>query len=254
MTQLAESSGQGERPNCLSVAIALSAATHLGLIVVLSSGGSLDSFLRSESKEAHRAIALSVRLPAQSDGSGSSDGGKEPNVQQAASVDAPNAATNGSRSSTMAKGADESVGLSIPASHYYPLSELDEHPGIAVTPELDQLAINGPTGLNGQAKIELFVESDGSVNEVKILETNLPAPYPDNLRKIFKKVQYNPGRLDGRTVRMKIMIAVEYVDGISSIPPHRIEDGRVRLEKLPQLPITLMPDRHQRKQNPPRQP
>lgn len=257
MNPMAASYGPGERPSYLSAAFAFSVATHVALIWISSSYGSLDLLFASKAKEPNQARVLNVVLPAQQEASASSNSTQsvQPVMQDAQSVlDRQPPATDQTQVSAMEEQTGESVGLAISTSRYYPVSELDEHPGIVITPELDQLVLNGPVGLNGHAKIELLVESDGRINEANILETNLPAPYPDGLRQAFTKVQYSPGRLHGRDVRMRIIIAVEYVDGISSLPSHRIEDGRVRLEALPQVPVSLMPDRHQRKQNPPRQP
>jgi TonB family protein len=54
------------------------------------------------------------------------------------------------------------------------------------------------------------LEADGRVNEVTVLETNLPPEYEKVTLDAFRNARFYPGRRHGRPVRAKFKVEVTF--------------------------------------------
>lgn len=144
------------------------------------------------------------------------------------------------------------VGVPLDLLYYYPVNELEIRPLIKQQPTLDESPAGMELAVNGRALLELLIENNGRINSVNVLENNLPASHVSQLEQAFSHVEYTPGRKSGRLVRSRLLIEVVYVDGVM----HHLPEAPVNLGVFPSapdphVPITLPPDRHKRKSNPP---
>lgn len=143
---------------------------------------------------------------------------------------------------------ESTAGLDWKALYYYSVSEVQQRPQVRFPPQLENNLLESMPLVNGTAKMELLVERTGKVNAANILDSNLPAPYPELLQKAFKDMEYSPGLIDGHAVRTRILIEISYTDGVLSSPEVAVMQPH---PSVPHVPFALPPDRHQHKQNPP---
>lgn len=144
------------------------------------------------------------------------------------------------------------MGIPLDLLYYYSINELEIRPLIKRQPTLNDTPAGVEIAVNGKALLELLIERDGHINSVNLLQNDLPASHVQQLEQAFSNMEYTPGQKNGRAVRSRLLIEVVYVDGvIHHLPEAPVNLGVFPSAPDPHVPITLPPDRHKRKSNPP---
>ena len=99
----------------------------------------------------------------------------------------------------------------IDESAYLPISRVTLRP-IPVTP----IAVPYPTGVevspSTEAKIVLFIDEDGGVAKVMFAKDQAPTPFAMSAKATFERVRYRSALLDGRAVKVRMVVAVTFED------------------------------------------
>lgn len=149
-------------------------------------------------------------------------------------------------------GKESGIGIPLELLYYYPINELEIRPLIQRQPILNDTPAGMEIAVNGKALLELLIERDGHINSINLLQNDLPASHVYQLEQAFSNVEYTPGQKNGRAVRSRLLIEVVYVDGVMHhLPETPVNLGVFPSAPDPHVPITLPPDRHKRKSNPP---
>jgi TonB family protein len=91
---------------------------------------------------------------------------------------------------------------------YLPRQALTDVPQAAGPVLLDYPA-EAPAG-RWRATLTLFIDSDGQVRRVRIDDGALPAVLQAQAREAFLAARFSPGRIDGRAVRARLRVEVEF--------------------------------------------
>jgi hypothetical protein len=94
---------------------------------------------------------------------------------------------------------------------YYPAEQLTTRPRALAEPELDpqQLAAYIATG---EIALTLWIDEHGTVAELYIENSDLPAVFAQTAAAAFRDVRFAPGEIDGHAVGSVLRIAVRYDD------------------------------------------
>lgn len=93
---------------------------------------------------------------------------------------------------------------------YYEALALDIQPQVVSAIALTDPEPASPSPHVGYVRLQLKLEADGRVSEAKVLESNLPRAYEVLALEVFGDAKFSPGRKDGRAVRARIMIEVDF--------------------------------------------
>jgi protein TonB len=95
-------------------------------------------------------------------------------------------------------------------THYYDALALDVQPQPIgnIEPMDPEAGISNPHV--GYVRMELKLEADGQVSEVKVLDTNLPPAYEKAAIDAFSTAKFAPGQRNGRAVRAQIKIELKF--------------------------------------------
>ncbi|MGA9991558.1 MAG: energy transducer TonB [Thiobacillaceae bacterium] len=93
---------------------------------------------------------------------------------------------------------------------YYDALALDVQPQAIGTVELVDPEAGSPSPHVGHVRLQLKLEADGRVSEAKVLESSLPPVYEALALDEFGKAKFTPGRRNGRAVRARIVIVVNF--------------------------------------------
>lgn len=93
---------------------------------------------------------------------------------------------------------------------YYDSLALDVQPEAVGAIEVPDPDAGSPNPRVGYVKLQLKLEADGRVSETKALESNLPPVYEALALDTFGKAKFTPGRRNGRAVRARIVIEVNF--------------------------------------------
>jgi len=194
----------------MAAAAVFSVALHVGALQSLELGGTGTGSLSAESTI---ASALRVRL--------ASPAPAPARHASAASPQAPDAAKKVEPPST----AQSSPGPSgvMPVPRYYLSSELEQRP----TP-LKPIDPEYPVALQSQKHVvvlQLFINEQGSVDEVKVLGADPDGAFEQSARGAFAKARFSPGLRDGAPVRAQMKIEVTFDPGIEPLPPKPAQSG-----------------------------
>ena len=64
--------------------------------------------------------------------------------------------------------------------------------------------------LSGQVRVQLKLEADGRVSDMEIVSATPPGVFEDSTLKALRKARFAPAQKDGRPVRARVVITVEY--------------------------------------------
>ena len=237
----------------LMLAVCFSLLLHSLLFVSWQYGwpsGALDGFRPGE-ENTHNEQRLEVRLLQQDDTEKS--GASEHSSAEASLTRATVASEVAKQTAaTELQTTQTPLGIPLDALYYHSLPELDQRPLLKRIPKIDEAPGGMQLAVNGTALIELLIENTGRINAVKMVRTDLPATYVSALQTAFAEIEYTPGIKQEHPVRSRLYIEVSYVDGVvNNIPLPVANLGRFPSAPAPHTPITLPPDRHKRKFNPP---
>jgi len=104
-------------------------------------------------------------------------------------------------------------GLEVPVIQdptYYPARLLDEYPRPVVPVEPQYPSRAALNDVPGKVLLLLLIDETGRVNEVSVIEATPPGYFEEAALAVFRNVQFVPARKDGRAVRSRVVITVNY--------------------------------------------
>ena len=105
----------------------------------------------------------------------------------------------------------ETVVAEIDENDYLPISRVTLRP-VPVTP----IAVPYPPGARGgastEAKVVLFIDEDGGVAKVALAKDQAATPFAMSAKATFERVRYRPAQLDGKPVKVRVIVAVTFED------------------------------------------
>ena len=98
----------------------------------------------------------------------------------------------------------------LPIHRYYRTRELDVRPGIMtrVQPEYPESAAR--RSLAGSVRVQLYIDEAGRVERVQTLHAEPPGVFEASTQSAFLAARFTPGMKDGRPVKVKIMLEVQF--------------------------------------------
>ena len=103
------------------------------------------------------------------------------------------------------------VASAIDENDYLPISRVTLRP-VPVT----RIAVPYPPGALGgastDAKVVLFIDEDGSVAKVTLAKDQAATPFAMSAKATFERVRYRPAQLDGKPVKVRLVVAVTFQD------------------------------------------
>ncbi|HEX8987135.1 MAG TPA: TonB family protein [Rhodocyclaceae bacterium] len=108
-------------------------------------------------------------------------------------------------------GSEESPGsvIAIPVIRYYKPDELSVRPTI-LQPLPDSIDRSWPLARPGRAVIRIYIGEDGSVENIKLEESDLPAEFDSLVVGAMTNSLFTPGQIEGRNVRSQIRIEIRF--------------------------------------------
>jgi TonB family protein len=107
--------------------------------------------------------------------------------------------------------------LPIRSQAYYSTDQLSRRPQPLAAAELDPEQTK-PVVASGKVVLKLWISDTGSVAEVEVESSDMPAMFTRTAVAAFKRLRFVPGERDGRPVGTVITIEVLYQDG-RTLPP-----------------------------------
>jgi TonB family protein len=105
---------------------------------------------------------------------------------------------------------------------YYAARQLDVYPALSSPLDLRSTAKASAAGIVGRALLLLLIDNAGVVDDVAVVEAEPPGSFEEELRRTFALVRFTPALKDGRAVRSRVLVHVNYgVDDESRRPNPR---------------------------------
>ena len=102
----------------------------------------------------------------------------------------------------------------IPDPTYYGARQLDVYPVLASTLRLgDREGAPTPAGL-GRVLLLVLIDAEGLVNEVSVIEAKPPGVFDEHARAAFQAARFNPALKNGRPVKSRLLVDVDYSDSV----------------------------------------
>lgn len=122
----------------------------------------------------------------------------------------------------------EAEGRAVPLPQYVPAEKLTRQPELAEAID-DKLNESFEAGFRGHAVIRLFLDENGKVDKVSVLESTLPIDIEGLVVKSFFKARYRPGEIDGVPVMSEMTVSADLSTTIElPAPPAAPVDGKAR--------------------------
>ena len=93
---------------------------------------------------------------------------------------------------------------------YYSVRDLDVQPRALREILPDYPADADRQHLSGQVRVQLKLEADGRISDMEIVSATPPGVFEDSALKALRKARFAPAQKDGRPVRARVVITVEY--------------------------------------------
>jgi hypothetical protein len=102
--------------------------------------------------------------------------------------------------------------LATPANPYFTAEQLTRQPEAASQP---LLTVPRQTAryVSGQITMKIWISARGSVDDIEVERSNLPATVSSFVVEAFSKLRFAPGEVDGRPVGVLMRVEIAYVDG-----------------------------------------
>jgi protein TonB len=97
-----------------------------------------------------------------------------------------------------------------PDPTYYSARDLDDYPRPAAPLDLDRFSRGVTGGLAGRFRLALLIDEDGVVKEITVIEAEPPGRLQEDLRAALAATLFLPGRKDGRAVRSRVLLSVNF--------------------------------------------
>jgi len=101
---------------------------------------------------------------------------------------------------------------------YYPANRLDVYPALIQPVNLDDLRHAANDNVGGRALLMLLIDENGSVRAVSIVEPGPVGLFERTLRTAFSAARFSPARKDGRAVKSRVVISVDYQEFVGLGP------------------------------------
>lgn len=97
---------------------------------------------------------------------------------------------------------------------WYPVRQLDVLPRAlqAVVPEFPERAERERV-LAGEVTLLLLVDEDGRVHELSVVEAKPEGYFEESALQAFREAKFAPGRRDGRVVKSRVLVRVNFTAG-----------------------------------------
>jgi TonB family protein len=100
---------------------------------------------------------------------------------------------------------------------YYTSRQLDVYPSLSSALDLRYTTNASTAGIVGRALLLLLIDKAGVVDDVAVVEAEPAGSFEDELRRAFASVRFTPALKDGRAVRSRVLVHVNYgVDDTSA--------------------------------------
>jgi periplasmic protein TonB len=93
---------------------------------------------------------------------------------------------------------------------YYAARQLDVYPALSSALDLRYTANASATGIVGRALVLLLIDDAGFVDNVAVVEAEPAGSFEEELRRTFSSVRFTPALKDGRAVRSRVLVHVNY--------------------------------------------
>lgn len=98
----------------------------------------------------------------------------------------------------------------IDTSLYADPENIDDAASVIEAPELPLPP--GREVFTGMLRIKIFVNEEGAVDQIDLMETSLQEDYATQLIETFKESKFIPGMLHGKPVKSWRVVEIDYID------------------------------------------
>jgi TonB family protein len=102
--------------------------------------------------------------------------------------------------------------LPVPADPYFTTDRLTKQPIATSQPSLF-IPRQTARYVSGRVLLKIWISEFGAVEEVEVEHSNLPETVSAFAAAAFRKLQFEPGEVDGRPVGVLMRVEIAYVDG-----------------------------------------
>jgi len=93
---------------------------------------------------------------------------------------------------------------------YYPARQLDVYPALIQPASLALPGLAADAGIGGRVLLTLLIDESGSVREFSIIDAGPARVREETLRAAFAEARFSPARKDGRAVKSRVQIGIDY--------------------------------------------
>jgi protein TonB len=93
---------------------------------------------------------------------------------------------------------------------YYAAKQLDVYPSLTVPVDLRYDGEAAARGITGRALLLVLIDELGTVNEVNVVEAEPADTFEDDAKRAFLDARFTPAYRNGRAVRSRVLIEVNY--------------------------------------------
>jgi periplasmic protein TonB len=190
-------------------ALSMSVLAHLAMPLVVSGGAGHSA----SSKETSRTLSVRV-LPRE-------EPSEPPPVSAAPTIDEPAAsAPRVARvepeprvvpAAPRAEAPRSGAGVpDAPDLTYYPAKQLDIYPKLLSELDLRYRGKAADDGVTGRTLLLVLIDEIGAVKEVSVVEAEPPNAFEDDAQRALLAARFAPAYRNGRAVRSRVLIAVNY--------------------------------------------
>ena len=104
-------------------------------------------------------------------------------------------------------------------THYFKRAELSEKAQV-IDDVANEIALDIPTSEPQNLVLLLFINEEGGIDKVELLQANLPEEAAQIVKTNFMRIKFSPGKIDGVAVKSQLSIEVR-LEG-NSLPPVKL--------------------------------
>lgn len=105
-------------------------------------------------------------------------------------------------------GPERSAGIADPT--YYAVRQLDVYPALATPVELTYPAAAAASNVKGRVLLLLLIDASGTVDDASVVEAEPAGYFEHDARRILQSARFKPALKDGRAVKSRILVNVDY--------------------------------------------
>lgn len=113
-----------------------------------------------------------------------------------------------------APGPERSAGIADPT--YYAVRQLDVYPALASPVELVYPAAAAASNVKGRVLLLLLIDASGTVDDASVVEAEPAGYFEHEARRTLRSARFKPALKDGRAVKSRILVNVDYGDARSA--------------------------------------